>query len=199
MAELAHELKTPLTAIIGFADAMRSRAFGPLSEAYVQSADTIAEAGRRLLALADDLTDLGRIETGHAAPRWDVFNASEVISSVAALLAIQADKARVSLNASGSGVRVKADRDGVRRILINLAANAIAATPAGGSVALTAEARDGELALTVTDTGPGLGGQPEGLGLTLVRVLCAQHGGSLSLTEAPGGGTLAVARLPVLA
>jgi signal transduction histidine kinase len=199
LAELAHELRTPLTSIIGFAEAMRARAFGPLSEAYVGGAETIAEAGRRLLALVEDMTDLAKLEEGRTSARWEVFDAAEVATEVAALLAIQADKAQVALSARGEATPVKADRDAIRRLLINLAANAIAATPSGGKVEIATEAKAGELWLTVTDTGPGLGGAGEGLGLTLARALCARHGGSLSLTSDAGAGTLAIARLPVLA
>ena len=199
LAELAHELRDAADLDHRLAPtAMRTRALGPLSDTYVQGAETIMEAGRHLLALVDNLTDIARIEAGRTAPYSEVFDAAEVAASVAALLAIQAERKEVALNVSGGGVKVRADRDGLRRVLINLAANAIAATPAGGSITLEARANDGELMLIVKDTGPGSGGHSEGLGLTLVRALCALHGGSLSLTGAPGGGTLATARLPVL-
>ena len=199
LAELAHELRTPLTSIIGFAEAMRARAFGPLSEAYVGGAETIAEAGRRLLALVEDMTDIARIEGEPRPIRREAFDAAAIAADVAALLAIQAQRAKVTISAEGAPTEIRSDPDAIRRILINLAANAIAATPAGGGLRIAVGMDGDDLLLTVSDSGPGTGGAPEGLGLTLVRRLCGLLGGSLSITSAPGAGTVARARLPVLA
>jgi signal transduction histidine kinase len=199
LAELAHELRTPLTSIIGFAEAMRARAFGPLSEAYVGGAETIAEAGRRLLALVDDMTEIARIEGEPRPMRREAFDAAAIAADVAALLAIQAQRAKVTISAEGAPTAVRSDPDAIRRILINLAANAIAATPVGGRVTIAVGADGGDLLLTVSDSGRGTAGAPEGLGLTLVRRLCGRLGGALSIESAPGAGTVARARLPVLA
>lgn len=195
LAALGHELRTPLTAIIGFAEAMRVRSFGPLDEKYVESAHTIEQAARHMLELVAHLTDAG--------PRsFQTFDASETLGEVSRLIGSQADASGIRLTATlpAGPMRVEADTLALRQIMINLLANALAATPRGGNVEVSLGAEDLDLVITVTDTGPGPPlGFVEGLGLTLVRGLCAAHGGGFTLTRGSPNGALAVARLPILA
>ncbi|HEY2179083.1 MAG TPA: HAMP domain-containing sensor histidine kinase [Caulobacteraceae bacterium] len=187
---LAHELKTPLTAIIGYAEAMSLGAFGPLDEPYVESARTILAAARHLQELIDDLAASVR------AP--ERFDARASVTEVLGLFAIKAWAAGVSLGATPGeeALIVEANPLVLRQILINLIANALAATPRGGRVNVAVGRDGGDLVLAVEDTGPGVNA-PEGLGLKLVRALCA--GGSFNLVSMPGGGARANVRLPGIA
>lgn len=86
----------------------------------------------------------------------------------------------------------------MKQVAINLIANALAATPRDGAVSLSLERRGDDLIIAVDDTGRGLDGAIDGLGLTLVRGICAAHGGEFALHSRAGGGTRAMARLPIL-
>jgi signal transduction histidine kinase len=188
---LAHELKTPLAVIIGYADAMRERAFGPLDDKYVEGARTIEAAARHLHALVEALTGGGR-------PRQR-FDARAAIAEAAGLFDMRLRDAGVDLVAELGAERltVVADPLALRQILINLMANALAATPAGGRIEVSLGREGDDLVMTLTDTGPGITA-PEGMGLGLVRALAASHGGRLDLAS-PGGGAVATVRLPILA
>ena len=188
-AALAHELKTPLAVIIGYADAMIERAFGPLDASYVESAQTIHAAARHLQALIESLT---------GAVIGDQVDARGPIAEGIRMFALEAQGRGIRLIADLGEVplQVVIDPLALKQILINLVANALAATPQGGEVRVTLGQKAGDLTLEVADTGPGIKA-PEGLGLGLVRALCA--GGSFSLTSRVGGGAVAKVRLPAIA
>ena len=197
-AALAHELRTPLAAIIGYADAMRERAFGPLSERYVECAETVEQAARHMLALVERMSgfDPDRREHGQIGP----FDALTAIAEVARMLKAQADTLGVSLAAElpSGPLMARGDALALKQIAINLVANALAATSRGGAVSLSLERRGDDLIIAVDDTGRGPDDAIDGLGLTLVRGICAAHGGELALHSRAGGGTRAMARLPIL-
>lgn len=206
LAELAHELRTPLNAVIGFADAMRGRAFGPLDERYVACAQAIHEAGLHLLGLIDDMTRRAGAETVRRARAFERFDIRTLIEETVRLLAVLAEQAGVTLRAdlSADPLEIVADQRAVRQILINLLANALKATPAGGAVTVQVQGRGDDLLLTVKDTGMGLATTnrsvaAEGIGLGLVRAFCELHQGSLTMASPPGHGAIATVRLPVIA
>jgi two-component system cell cycle sensor histidine kinase PleC len=196
VAALSHELRTPLTAIVGFAEAMRLRAFGPLDEKYVESAQTIEQAARHMLEL------IARLTGGPERRQFRTFDAAMALAEVRRLLQAQADASGVSLNAAlpAGPMTVEADPLALKQIMINLVANALVATPRGGRVEVSIEAEGRNLVIEIADTGPGPAPNlAEGLGLTLVRALCAAHGGGFTLKNGEPSGALAVARLPILA
>jgi cell cycle sensor histidine kinase DivJ len=196
LATLAHELKTPLTAVAGYADAMRARAFGPLSDKYAECADIIHQAATHMATLIDGLA---AADEGHAP--FERFDARAPVAEAVRLFALDAEAAGVSLIADvpEAPIMVDAAARTLRQIAINLAANALAATARGGRVNVSL-ARDGaDLILAVEDSGRGAAIPGKGLGLPLVRALCARHGGDFTLEAAPGGGARAAARLPVIA
>jgi signal transduction histidine kinase len=195
---LAHELRTPLTALIGYAEAMRAQTFGPLPPPYGEHAETIHTAARHLLALVDDLADAAAAETGIWRPSREAFSVGQLAREIVSLFAARAVEKGVSvrLEAPDSLPLAIADRRAVGQILINLLDNALKFTARGGAVRLVL-AREGDvLRLAVWDTGgsadPNSG---RGIGLRLVRALCAAHQGSLELKPAYGGGTVATAHI----
>jgi two-component system, cell cycle sensor histidine kinase DivJ len=218
LAELSHELRTPLGAILGFADAMRSRAFGPLSDTYAEHAEVIRQAGLHMLSLIDDLTELSRLGEGRRVIRPEDIDAAEVLQETAGILKAQAKARGVDLTVRKGRVRhpTRTDHRMLAQILLNLGANALKFTPAGGRVTMSAESAASGLVLTVKDTGAGIepadlprvtgayeqagsvamraGG--EGLGLALVEAYCAALGGTVSIEGNRGGGTTATVRLP---
>jgi cell cycle sensor histidine kinase DivJ len=218
LTELGHELRTPLGAIMGFSDAMRSRAFGPLSETYAEHADLIHAAGRHLLDLIDDLADLAAVEAGRREITPEAFDAASLVADTVHLMAGEASRVGVELAAAlpGEALMVRAGRRQLRQIILNLVANALKFTPAGGAATVAARAEQRDLVLSVSDTGVGVApddherlGEPfaradaddcpaPGLGLWLVRGLSEAHGGSVAIESAPGVGTTVSVRLPVV-
>lgn len=200
LAALAHELRTPLAAIIGYADAMRERAFGPLSDRYVECAEIVEQAARHMLELVERMTG---VETSGRQPergQAGTFDAVAAVADAHRMLQGQADALGVSLVAElpTQPFPVEADALAVKQIVINLIANALAATPRGGAVNLTLQRSGKDLIIAVEDSGCGPVGAIDGVGLSLVRGICAAHAGDFVLLGRTGGGTRAMARLPVL-
>ena len=197
VAALAHELRTPLNAILGYAEAMREELLGPLDQRYRAAAQAIHQGARHMHELIERIGAPG----GRARPsaRLDL---QATVAEVIGLLETQAKAKGVELavETSGVGLTVEADALALRQLLINLLTNAVAATPPGGHVELRAEASDSALTIAVADSGPGPDASlVEGVGLRLVRQICADHGGEFKLVRASVGGGLASARLPILA
>ena len=209
LLSVSHELKTPLTAIRGYVEALADGAV-PAAE----SGATIGREAARLERLVRDLLDLARLDQRAFAVRREPLDLREAAGEVVARHAHLAEELGVALTAGDDGpAPASADYDRVLQVASNLVENALRATPAGGSV--TVSAAPGELA--VSDTGPGLapedvehaferfylhrrlGGERalgSGLGLAIVENLAQAMGGSVSVSSAPGAGARFVVRLP---
>jgi signal transduction histidine kinase len=218
MAEVAHELRTPLNHIVGFADMIESQALGPVAPRYVEYAGLIAASGRRLLEMIARRLDYSRAQAGFYALELETFDIRTVADEVVRLAQGSAALKEIALEQSlpERSVLVRADAAAVRQILTNLIGNAIKFTPAQGRVRLEVKAEAGQLALQVSDTGPGIAeadrervlepfergaagleAEGAGLGLALVRLLARLHGGDLKLAAAPEGGALVRVTLPL--
>ncbi|CAA7613601.1 PAS domain-containing sensor histidine kinase [Magnetospirillum sp. UT-4] len=220
LANMSHELRTPLNAVIGFSEAMLAGLHGPLANPnYLEYAGYIRDAGHHLLDLVADILDLSAIEARRLTLKEGDVDIARLIATVVALARTEADSSGLTLvlECAPSLPAVHADERRLRQILLNLVANAIHATPAGGRVCLSA-GTDGQhgLVLTVSDSGRGM--SPEllaslfsafdacgpafstregiGLGLPLVKALVDLHGGNLDMKSEPGQGTTAIVRLP---
>lgn len=220
LADVSHDLKTPLNAIIGFAGAMREETFGPLGhEKYREYADLIHASGLHLGDLIASILDRARLDAGQSP-------LSPALCAPAAIARHCADMVRGQVERAGLTFRVDIaddlpdamiDATAVKRILTNLLSNAIKFT-AEGEVALAVTAHNGEIAFAVSDTGVGMsqvalarmgerftdlhktgvrGAAGTGLGLSLAFALAKLHGGALSFTSARGEGTVATLALPV--
>ena len=219
VANVSHELKTPLTSIQGFAQALLDGA-ADSSQARKQAAQVIYDEAGRMHRLAVDLLDLARLDSGTA----DMMT-GEV--DMAALLAGVVDKFRplsvaagVSLESTTKGdlPEVRGDGDRLAQVFTNLVDNALKFTPRGGGIQIRA-ARDGdELEVVIEDTGPGIrqedlthvferfyqadgaraGGETHGagLGLAIAREIILAHGGRISVRSAEGKGAAFHVRLP---
>ena len=219
IATVSHELRSPLNAIIGFAEIMGREVLGPLgSPKYVGYAHDISSAGQHMLSLVNDILDMAKLERGqHPLEEGEVDVAKTVEDSVA-VVRTRAERARqtieIRLRAAG---RVRADGRALRQMLINLMTNAIKFTPEGGRIAIEALlGDDGRLLLRVHDNGIGIApedmlrlGKPfvqlrpgrdlsdgAGLGLAITRYLAELHGGALAIESTPGRGTTATVALP---
>jgi two-component system phosphate regulon sensor histidine kinase PhoR len=211
VANVGHELRTPLASIKGFAETLREGAMNdPVHAAEFLS--TIEEHADRMSKLVDDLLDLAAIESGHRMPRFEAVEIGPMCAEVARELSPQAEAAgvRIELLPTEGLPPVRADRDQLRQILVNLVSNAIKYNEQGGLVELSAERRDSGMRVTVRDTGVGIpdadlprvferfyrvdkarsrdaGGT--GLGLSIVKHLVEAHGGQVSVESRQPGGS----------
>jgi signal transduction histidine kinase len=201
-AKVAHELKNPLAAIKALLQILRDRVDDKGTQRLavaLSEVDRMDGIVRDYLSFSRPLAelDLGDVELRSLA------------DDVVSVLADRAAIARIELHASGAPASVRGDARRLREALFNLADNAIAATPAGGSVTIAIEATRTGATVRVVDTGSGMPdalvdaapftttrADGTGLGLTIARGAIAQHGGELAFTPRPGGGTIATVTLP---
>ena len=209
LLSVSHELKTPLTAIRGYAEGLEEGAFDP-----EQAAQIIREEARRLERLVRDLLDLARINRREFAVHVDDIDLAEVAGEAVRRYEQEARAGGVELEAVSEGTApARGDLDRALQVVSNLVENALRSTPAGGSVRVSAEPG----LIAVEDTGTGLPAedleraferfylydrQPEGLrigtglGLAIVKELTEKMGGSVSVHSRPGRGTTFSVRLP---
>lgn len=213
---ISHELKTPLTSIRGFSQALLD---GTIDDpAGVQrSARVINDESARVLRLVGELLDLSRLESGQEPVRQDEFELRELFAHVGEVFAIRSEETGVRLDVRPEGGgRVRGDFDRLEQVLNNLLDNAFRHTPAGGTVRLSARhARRGLVQVSVADTGMGIppaelphlferfyranngsNGRGHGLGLAITREIVRAHGGDIWATSEPGGGTVFTFTLP---
>lgn len=215
-AGLGHDLKTPLNAILGFADLMKAEVRGPLPDAYKDYPAIIHESGQDLMLLVEDILDLAKADAkGHRLELEPV----DLIASGASIvsqLSDQAARANVKLQLKSDGeIWAEADARAVRQIWQNLVSNAIKYSREGGTVTLTAEKAAGAVALSVQDRGIGMSkedlervGKPfaqgdnsrgkagTGLGLAVVYRFANLHGGKVKIDTAEGKGARVRVTLP---
>ena len=221
LANMSHELRTPLNAVIGFAEMMAAGTFGPLgSPRYEEYANAIRGSGAHLLSLINDILDLSRLDAGQSDLIDEELDVEEIAETCMTMIAAQAKGAQVAVSRAVAPnlPLLRADRRRVKQVLINLLANAVKFTPAGGQVSLSAlMTQDGELTFAVSDTGIGIAkedipkalerfGQVDsklsrryegaGLGLPLAKQLMELHGGTLVLQSELNVGTTVSVTFP---
>lgn len=206
--DLAPALRQPITRIIANAETIRTRLAGPLADEYAGYAQDIAEAGRHLMSLIEDLADLEAVEAPGFAPAPDHIDLADCARRAAGILSVRAHERGITLRTPEPGARVPAIGEfrRVLQVLLNLVTNAIRYSPEGSVVTLeTGENAQGAW-IAVKDEGQGLtaeqairvfekferlgrsGDGGTGLGLYISRHLARAMGGDLVVTSAPGEG-----------
>ena len=160
LARISHEVRTPLNAIIGFAEVMIGERFGSLgNERYVEYMKDIRASGERVIAIINDLLDLSRIETGKLVLSFASQHLNDLVESCVAVMQPQANRERIIIRTSLAHTlpSVIADARALRQITLNLIGNSIHLANAGGQVIVSTALSDfGEVVLRVRDTGHGL-------------------------------------------
>jgi PAS domain S-box-containing protein len=160
LARISHEVRTPLNAIIGFAEVMIDERFGALgNERYVEYMKDIRASGERVIAIVNDLNDLSRIETGKLDLAFANQNLNDLVEQCVAVMQPQANRERIIIRTSLAHTLppVVADARALRQIALNLIGNSIHLANAGGQVIVSTALSDfGDVVLRVRDTGHGL-------------------------------------------
>ncbi len=221
LATMSHELRTPLNAVIGFSEIIKDEAFGPVGNTqYRGYAVDINDCGRHLLSLINDILDLSRIESGTGLIHDDRVEIPVIVRSALKLVGQRAAQRRIvpELQLPDQLPALRADERKLKKILVNLLANAIKFTNPGGTVAFRVWCRkDSGFVFQISDTGIGVApedipkalsrfGQVDsdlsrqyegtGLGLPLTKALVEQHGGTLDFQSEVGVGTTVTVRFP---
>jgi signal transduction histidine kinase len=220
LAIISHELRTPLNAIMGFGSVLEDGVAGPISDGQARYVGKMLAATDTLLALIDDLLDMGRMRAGR-------FTIAPGPVALPALLDRAVDAMRLQAERGGHALTVTlppglpapwADADRIVQVLTNLIANAIKFSPAGGPIEIAVAHARRRLRFTVADRGPGIapadrerifepfvqldGGATRarggaGLGLAICRGLVEAHGGTIGVEPGVAGGSVFWFELPV--
>ncbi len=217
LAEVSHELRNPLSAIVLAAVQLERGAERTDPEIVRRAAATVTRSGERMKRLVNDLLDLARFESGgRLSLELGRHDAGEIVSeAVDAALQGREGDARVGA-AVPPGTALECDRGRVHRVLVNLLSNAIKASPPLGRVTASAQREGDWVVFAVQDEGPGV--PPElrvrlferysrgrdsergvGIGLSIAKAIVESHGGRIWLEGGTGGDTRFLFRLPLAA
>ncbi|MDE3086764.1 MAG: response regulator, partial [Acidobacteriota bacterium] len=210
LSRMSHELRTPLNAILGFAQLLQLE---DLPADQASSVDQIERAGHHLLSLINEVLDIARIEAGQLTVSPASVRVGDVLGEVTALLAPVAESAAVTMLVDRDGTWdewVRADRQRLLQVLLNLGSNAVKYNEAGGTVSFrTTAVAGGRMRFSVQDTGPGIpleqqdllflpfsrlgaersGVEGTGVGLALSKQLVELMGGAIGVESAAGYGS----------
>jgi signal transduction histidine kinase len=219
LANVNHELRTPLSSIIGYARLLRRETEGQISPLQKANLEDLLNNAERLLGLIDSLLDFTKIEAGKIEVRVEPVRIEELVRGAGATVESMMFPDRVQLlyHFGGNLAPVYTDREMLRQIILNLLGNAVKFTDRG-EIRISACQENGHLTLAVADTGIGIdsavtdrifeefdrgrltsdGGYPgTGLGLAIVKRLAELLGGSVSVESEMGKGSTFTVTLPV--
>jgi signal transduction histidine kinase/CheY-like chemotaxis protein len=221
LSSTSHELRTPLNSILGFTQLLELSDLGQEDQESVQR---ILAAGRHLLGLINELIDVARIESGELSVSLEPVTVRALLADVCQLMQPLADDREIDLQqqCTRPGLAVYADWQRLSQIMVNLISNAVKYNRHGGKITVTCrEHEDGQVAISVADTGPGLSGadldriflpferlsadqsdvEGTGIGLPLARALAQVMHGNLRAMSTIGQGstfTVSLRRAPEL-
>ena len=220
LGNMSHELRTPLNAIIGFASVKEQQALGPIENTkYQQYATDIAESGRYLLSLIDDILEFTRIEADNVAVSPELIEINPVITDCVRILELHAAQRSMKVinDIKDDTLSVYMDKRHLKQVLINLITNAIKYAHPNGTVKIASCLLHDSVEISIIDNGPGIPAHQIhnvftpfhqvidshkasqdgfGLGLPLSKNLMELNGGSLHLDSEENIGTTARIHAP---
>ena len=218
LANMSHELRTPLNAIIGFSQVLRDEMVGSVNPKQAEYLDDITSSGNHLLSLINDVLDLSKVEAGQVELQVHPFSLREALERGVVMVRERATEegVRVAFAADPEVDVVDGDERRIKQVIFNLLSNAVKFTPAGGEVDVSATRVNGEVRVSVADTGPGIAPEDRdrifeefqqsesgvglregtGLGLALSKRFVELHGGRIWLESEPGRGSTFTFALP---
>lgn len=219
LADASHELRTPLTILRGELEVMVQR--DGLGPGQRENVDNLLEEVARLARIVENLFALSRLDAGQAQTEMARFDFAKLTATTAEQMCLLAEDKELTISCdTPSPVFVAGDRARLKQVIVNLLDNAIKYTPAGGAVKLSVTARNGEAVCEVADNGMGipneaiphvfdrffrvdkartreLGGA--GIGLSIVKAICAAHHGRVEVESNEGRGSCFRVLLPLAA
>ncbi len=220
LATMSHEFRTPLNAILGFSDMLKSEILGKLPEQYLDYAGDIHRSGRQMLGLVDDILDISAIESGRRNFNEEAVDIDELVNDAFRNFEQTAQEKNILLEYRNSDAarHLYADHRSMIKIVQNLVSNALKFTEAGGCVTVSVWRDDLGFHLRVSDTGIGIKDehlkqitQPfyqvngnahvarlgTGLGLSIVKSMVEANDGHLSFSSQVGKGTTVTVSFPI--
>lgn len=223
ISSMAHELRTPMTAIIGFSQMMQASQNEPLSKQQNEFINIILESANHQIDLINQVLDLAKIQSGTRAPSLGVVNPREVISQCIDFLKFLAEKKRIKVEFYCDGMtapNVLADHGHLKQAMLNLISNAIKFNRDEGFVKIWCEAAEtpGFLKILVSDNGAGIpmdrigeifepfnrldfetsAVEGTGIGLSITKELVELMGGEIGVESTPGEGTTFWIEMPLI-
>lgn len=215
LSAAAHDLRSPLTSILGQAQRMQRQVHRDGGQVDPHSIDVIVEQTGRLRTLVNELLDANRVERRALSGLLEVTDVAEILRDLCSRPLSESHQIALEAPAAIAG---RFDGPRLRQLFVNLLENAIKYSPAGGDIAVRAETLDGVMNVTVSD--PGIGIAPEelphifdrfrrgsnvddrhfpglGLGLYICRGIVDEHGGRIWATSTPGQGTIMHVSMPL--
>jgi PAS domain S-box-containing protein len=219
LSMMSHDLRTPLTAISGFAKLLEGGVYGPITEEQTRTLRRMNDACAELLRMINDILAFAQLESGRVDVRREHVPLAVALDRAETLVRGRAQEAGLTLVSHASdGAAVIADGDKLQQVLLNLLTNAIKFTGTGGTISVQCEIDGDRTRIHVRDTGVGipeekieqifdpfvqLDDQPSdptqrgvGLGLAISRDLTRAMGGELSVTSVQGEGSVFTIELP---
>jgi len=211
VANVTHEIRTPLTAIIGYLETIKSGAINNIEQTKT-FIDVILKQAERLNRLVEDLLTISNIEMKEIVLHFENVALASAVNNVISLIQTKADLKKIVIrnNVPDNFAPIKADRDKLTQIFVNILDNAVKFTPEGGNVVIDAGESESYAVVSVTDTGSGVPGDEvqrlgerfyrvdksrsrdlggTGLGLSIVKHLMIAHGGKMEIQSQLGKGT----------
>ena len=219
LAAMSHELRTPLNAIGGYADLIAMGIHGPVTDAQRDSLRRVSASQRHLLTLINDILAHARLEAGRMEFDLRALDVRDFLAGIEPFIAPLADARQITYTVAmcDAGIRICADEERLRQVLLNLITNAFKFTRAGGSVTVACTVHDERVDIHVADTGRGIPAdkleaifdpfmqvgralnRPEagvGLGLAISRDLATGMHGSLTVRSVVGAGSTFTVTVP---
>jgi two-component system, OmpR family, sensor kinase len=209
LADVSHELKTPLTAMRGYVETLRMSDIALDAETRERYFATIERETTRLDRIVKDLLDLARLENNVGALDVRVFAMERIFEHVARRHERGAKSRQIDIRSLVDDMadQVTADPERIEQVVENLVANAIRHTPEGGAIQMSATTKDSTIIVSVADSGPGISrehlpfvfdrfykvdaarannAEGSGLGLSISKAIVERHGGTMSVASEPG-------------
>ncbi|HET8767531.1 MAG TPA: HAMP domain-containing sensor histidine kinase, partial [Pedococcus sp.] len=219
VTNISHELRTPITSVIGYAEMLASGEAGDLDRLQLSMVEKVQRNATRLLALIEDVLAVSRVDAGSFTLTLEEVNLRAVVWQACEVLDTQARDAGVTVRVAlpHGPVQVVGDKAQLERALINLVSNAVKFTPPGGEVTVRVRRAPDAVTVAVEDTGMGVpedeahrlferffrsstaqvnAVQGTGIGLTLVASIAHAHHGEVGYEPRPGGGSVFSMTIP---